>query len=174
MSAHLKTSSSSLLSSPKWHGFWGRGTASGDSPPRGDVTDEEMRYQRPHKPHAKRLEARGRAGGSGRETDPTCSAPLGLPKVPVRRELTESTPRQRWGKRAGSHALSRGGCHWSPGVLNPWGSLRLGPSHLKTEIQSQLDKSVKPGLLKSQTGGGHAGGNMLELNRCPCGHSSGQ
>lgn len=143
MSAHLKTSSSCLLSSQNGTGL-GEEVQAGDSPPRGDVTDGEMRYQRPHKPHTKRLEAGGHAGGSGRETDPTCSAHLGLPKVPVRTELTESTTRQSW--RKGGHACSRGDCHWSPGVLNLWGFLQLGHSHFRSKIQSQLDKSVKPEL----------------------------
>lgn len=109
------------------------------------MTDGEMRYQRPHKPHTKRLEAGGHAGGSGRETDPTCSAHLGLPKVPVRRELTESTARQSSGKKVGGHACSRR-CHWSPIVLNLWGFLQLSPSYFKPKIQCQLDKSVKPRL----------------------------
>lgn len=59
---------------------------------------------------------------------------------------------------------------WLPLVTQSFkhvGFLQLGPSHLKPKIQSQLDKSVKPGLWKSQAGGGHAGGNMLELNISP-------
>lgn len=78
-----------------------------------------MRYQQPHKPHTKRLEARGRTGGSWREVAPRAQPAQGYPKLPRRRE----PPGNRGGKgRQDMGAAVTARCQ------SPGGSLHLTPS----------------------------------------------
>lgn len=120
----------------------------GDSPPRGDVTDGEMRYQQPHKPHTKRPEVvPGEAGG---KWAPRAQPARGLPKAPQeegaarKHRLAEVA---NAGRRADVPAAEQAAaCHRSPGVFNLQALSTLAPPVPRPEIHPRLAKLSEPGL----------------------------